>query len=386
MKLMFVRNRNVLNTKWLVQYINALAANPEYEISVVCDTYKKVGAGCEFVPNVKLINLSGKEKNPLINLYHRLRCKVFPPYFRYNKIIKQEKPDIIICYFPVDLFNVTRFQKHNTPIILMMHGFPPALLGKYKKGWFNRTFCLPCFKQVSVFQVLMSSFIPTIDEVFCPKKVVSIANMVTQQGPNQYADLTKEKKKIIYVARVEKNVKRPHLLIEAFGKIAKDFPDWKVNIWGLRKYPQYEAEMQNTMKKYGIENQVSLCGYSNNILEVYQGADIHAFPSAHEGFCLAIADGQAAGLPTLGFADAPAVNEIIIDRHNGLLAKDVDDFADKLAELMRNQQLRIKYGRNAVENVKQYAPENIIALWNKLFAETLQDKQYDVKKTPKAPF
>lgn len=43
MKVMFIRNRNVLNTKWLVQYINALQeTRPDYEISVVCDTYKKL--------------------------------------------------------------------------------------------------------------------------------------------------------------------------------------------------------------------------------------------------------------------------------------------------------------------------------------------------------
>ena len=30
-------------------------------------------------------------------------------------------------------------------------------------------------------------------------------------------------KKIIYIARIERNVKRQHLLVEAFGKIAKDF-------------------------------------------------------------------------------------------------------------------------------------------------------------------
>lgn len=375
MKLMFIRNRNVLNTKWLVQFINALAQNPEYEISVVCDTYKKVGSGLEFDSKVKLINLSGKTDCWLKNIYHRIRCKIFPPFFRYKNIINKEKPDIIICYFPVDLFNVTTFQNHDIPIILMMHGYPPALLNKYKKGWYNRLMRFPAFSKVSVFQVLLNSYIQTIDPDFAPKKIVSIANMVGQLQPSQYADLNIEKKKIVYIARIEKNVKRPHLLVEAFGKIAQDFPDWSVDIWGLRKYPQYEAEILDIAKKYHIENRVSICGYSNNVLEIYQRADIHAFPSAHEGFALTIADGQAAGLPTLGFASSPSVNELIIDGHNGLLAADLDDFAQKLALLMKNKNLRIEYGRNAIEDTKKYAPENIIAQWKQLFKETAKERK-----------
>ena len=119
-------------------------------------------------------------------------------------------------------------------------------------------------------------------------------------------------------------------------------------------------------KKYGIENQVKICGYSNNTLEVYQNADIHAFPTAHEGFGLAIADGQATGLPTIGFSYAPAVNELVKDGRNGFLAKDIDDFANKLAILMKDKNLRIEFGRNAVEDTKKYAPENIIAQWTDL--------------------
>ncbi len=367
MKVMFIRNRNVLNTKWLVHFVNALAQNPEFEVSVVCDTYKKVGTGLEFVPQVNFINLSGKTDNKLTSAYNRFRCKAVPPYFRYKKIIEQIKPDVLVCYFPVDLFNVTRFQNHNIPIIQMIHGFPPEMLAKFKKGGkIAKNYRMKSFAKVDTYQVLLDSFINTIEECFSPKKVVSIANMVNQVAPEDYADLSIEKKKIIYIARIEKDVKRPHLLIEAFGRIAKDFPDWKVDIWGLRKYPQYEAEMMDIAKKYGIENQVKICGYSNNTLEVYQNADIHAFPTAHEGFGLAIADGQATGLPTIGFSYAPAVNELVKDGRNGFLAKDIDDFANKLAILMKDKNLRIEFGRNAVEDTKKYAPENIIAQWTDL--------------------
>ena len=390
MRIMFIRNRNVLNTKWLVQYINALQeSRPEYDITVVCDTYKKVGNESTFNPKVKLINLSGKTDNSLINLYHRIRCKITPACFRHKKLIKQEKPDIIICYFPKDLFNVTMFQKHNIPIIMMIHGTPQMIVGKYQYAPLDenhknirkeilplRMFHHKCFSQITVWQTLLSSFIPMITKEFEPKKAIAIPNMVQQVSEQDYADLTVEKKKIIYVARVERDVKRQHRLVEAFGKIANDFPGWTVEFWGLHKYPKYGEEIMSIAKHYNVQDSVFIKGYTTDILSVYKNADIHAFPSKYEGFSLAIADGQATGLPTIGFIHSPSVNEMIINNHNGFLADGIDEFAEKLAELMRNKELRIKFGHNAIEDTKAYAPDNVIAMWNKLIDETIKENKH----------
>lgn len=390
MKIMFIRNRNVLNTKWLVQYINALQEKrPDYDISVVCDTYKKVGNELSFNPKIKLINLDGQTDNSLTNLYHRVRCKTTPGWFRHKKLIEKEKPDVIICYFPTDLFNVTMFQHHNIPIIMMLHNVPDVILGKYKNNPIDSNFenlhkefqplrwlHHKSFKQVSVWQVLLSSFKPLIDKEFNPQKVVAIPNMVQQLSPQDYADLTVEKKRIIYVARIERDVKRQHRLVEAFGKIAQDFPGWTIEFWGIHKYPQYGEEIMAIARHYNVQDRVFIKGYTTDILSVYKSADINAFPSKYEGFGLGIADGQAAGLPTIGFADAPAVNELIINNRNGFLVSGIDDFATKLAELMRNRDLRIKFGHNAIEDVKTFAPDNVIAKWTSLIDETVKENRY----------
>lgn len=386
---MFIRNRNLLNTKWIVQYINALhKSRPDYEITVVSDTYKKLGNELSFDEGIRLINLSGKGSSGLRNLYHRIRCKLIPGWFRHKKLIQKEKPDVIICYFPTDLFNVTMCQHHNIPIIMMLHNHPAVLLAKYtnlpanelssdihKEIWPLRQIHRKCFKQISVYQTLLASFNNQIPEDLPSKKTFNIPNMVQQHTPEEYADLTVEKKKIIYVARVERDVKRQHFLVEAFSRIAKDFPDWTVEFWGLHKYPDYDNAIMSIAKHHHIENQVFIRGYTTNITEVYQNADILAFPSKYEGFGLGLADGQALGLPSVGFADAPAVNELIKDGHNGFLAKNIEDFARKMAELMRNKELRIKFGKNAVEDVKEYSPQAVIEKWNRLIAETAQEKK-----------
>ena len=373
-----VRDRNVLNTNWVV-YLANLFISRGHEVIIACDTYSKLGktaVGYDIDPNVKVYNLSAKTKNKFKNIFIAVRNKIIPPYFRFNKLIEQEKPDILLSYFPTDLRNITRFQKHKAPIIQMIHCYPPVILNKFlKKNFISRYFWKKSFKQVNTFQVLMNSFRDKIDPFFEPKNIVRIANPVKQYSDNELVDMENEKKKIIYLTRIEKNIKRPHLLIEAFAKIAKDFPDWKVEILGLAKYKEYNKEMEQYIKDHNLEKQISFPGYATNVEEVYRSADIHAFPSKCEGFGLAMTDSMSLGLPNIGFKDSPAVNEIIVDGHNGFLAKDLDDFADKLKKLMSDKELRIKFGKNAHEDMKAYAPEIILDQWNELFNQIAKEKK-----------
>ena len=376
MKILLVRDRNVLNTNWLVFYANLLAERG-HDVVIACDTYGKLGVlaeGNKLNDHIKLVNLNAKTTSWVKNIYRKIRGKLFPRCFRFKKLIEKERPDVIVCYFPVDLFNVTRFQNHNIPIIQMVHHFPPIILDKYlRKPWFIRWYYKKSFKKVHTFQVLMDSYMDKINPYFEPKNVVRIANAVYQFKDEEKVDLTHEKKKIIYVTRIEKHIKRPHLLVEAFAKIGWEFPDWKVEIWGLQKYPDYDKEIQDLIKANGLENNVFLMGYTRDVNELYRSADVHAFPSSAEGFSLAIADGMAIGLPTLGFADALSVNEVIVDGHNGFLAKDLDDFAEKLKQLMSDKELRIRMGQNAIADMKAYAPEVIIGKWEKLFDTVVSD-------------
>jgi len=366
MKIMLVRDRNVLNNNWLIYFANLLTESG-HEVIIACDTYAKFG---KLAPNlaldekVRIINLSAKTNSVIKNIYHKLRVKLCPAWFRFKKLINRERPDVLVCYFPVDLLNVTRFQNHHIPIVQMVHGRPCLVTKKLiKKLWYSKS----CIKQVHTWQVLLDSYKEDIDKRLEPKNIISIANPVKQYKADEIIDLSDEKKCIVYVARIEKEIKRPHLLVEAFAKVAKDFPDWRVEIWGMRKYPDYEKEIEDFIEAHKIENQVKLMGYADNVEEIYRHADMQAFPSKGEGFSLALADAMSLGLPEIGFKDAYSVNEVIKDGHNGYLVKDVDEFAKRLGELMANKELRIRLGKNAHEDMKAYAPERIIAKWNELF-------------------
>ena len=66
---------------------------------------------------------------------------------------------------------------------------------------------------------------------------------------------------------------------------------------------------------------------------------------------------------------------MIKDGENGFLVNSVDEFAEKLTLLMKDKDLRIRLGKQAVEDMKPYAPENIMDAWDKLIKETIAPYQ-----------
>lgn len=116
------------------------------------------------------------------------------------------------------------------------------------------------------------------------------------------------------------------------------------------------------IKMKNLQDRVFLKGTSNEIPKVLQHCDIFAFPSAYEGFGLALGEAMSMGLPAVGYKRCSAVNELIQDGVNGFLCEEgSEDLAAKLDLLMGNQALRARMGQAARESMKQYAPE---AIWN----------------------
>ena len=126
---------------------------------------------------------------------------------------------------------------------------------------------------------------------------------------------------------------------------------------------------------YKLSEQAFFRGATDNVLDVYNKAAIFAFPSAYEGFPLALTEAMSAGLPAVGCKSCPAVNELIKDGENGFLCEDgVDAFAQALEKLISDEELRNKMGKAAKEDMKQYDSGKIWDMWEKLIKQVAQGK------------
>ena len=81
-------------------------------------------------------------------------------------------------------------------------------------------------------------------------------------------------------------------------------------------------------------------------------------------------EAMSAGLPAVGYASCPAVNELIVDGETGFLVEDGPaPLAQALKKLMAAPELRAQMGMGGHDRMEKCTPDIITKAWEKLLAE-----------------
>ena len=286
-----------------------------------------------------------------------------------KQTVEETGPDVIVASQPAASKMLLCDLELNVPVITMSHGDPEDYFHIYPKKE------IPSLEKSAVCQVLLPSFAQHIHNLLPRARTVVIGNAIPRY--EEQADLAgpKDSYTIVSVGRLTKNHKRPHLLIEAFAGLADKYPDWQVELWGDVDQRAFYEELKFMIKSKNLQDRVFLKGTSNEIPKILQRSDIFAFPSAYEGFGLALGEAMSMGLPAVGYKSCSAVNELIQDGVNGFLCEEgPEDLAAKLDRLMGDRALRVRMGQAARESMKQYAPEAIWDAWEKLLEDVAAKK------------
>lgn len=186
--------------------------------------------------------------------------------------------------------------------------------------------------------------------------------------PNANFRPTKERshldKKVILAAGRMESVKGFERLIDAFSRVADNYPDWKLCICGGGSL---EESLQTQVQNLGISRQVHFPGSVTNMQDYYQNASIFALSSYYEGFPLVLVEAISFGLPSVCF-EIPSTEELLADG-GGILAPqgDVSAFATGLDRLMSSELLRNKLSNEAYEISQKYSIPNVANSWMQLF-------------------
>jgi glycosyltransferase involved in cell wall biosynthesis len=157
---------------------------------------------------------------------------------------------------------------------------------------------------------------------------------------------------IVYAGRLFW-LKGLQFLLQAFKKVAKDFPAVSLDIYG--KGPE-EKKFKALARKLDLEHRVFFHGRlpKNQLLLKMKDSDILVAPSLHEAQSMVVLEGMACQKPVIAF-DIPSMKEIILDGYNGLLVRsfDVEALAEKIESLLSDEKLRLRLGKNACEYIKK---------------------------------
>src|SRR5262245_25927027 len=109
--------------------------------------------------------------------------------------------------------------------------------------------------------------------------------------------------------------KGQHYLIEAFARIAGDYPDACLLIVGSPVFDNdaYESRLRSMADEFGLTDRIRFAGYSHDLARVLAAMDIFAFTSVEKDTSpLALLSAMSGGLPTVAF-DISGVRELFND-------------------------------------------------------------------------
>jgi len=141
------------------------------------------------------------------------------------------------------------------------------------------------------------------------------------------------------------------------------------------------SEVQDLVRKSGLEHRFVLRGFIHDVSTFYQGLNVYLNTSLHEGIPMSVLEAMAHGVTPI----APRVGgfeEILTDGVDGYLVdgRDPRDFAEKCLFLYRNPTLRQSMGHAAREKiVRQFSVERMVSAYLDLYmcAMTMQKEQKD---------
>jgi GalNAc-alpha-(1->4)-GalNAc-alpha-(1->3)-diNAcBac-PP-undecaprenol alpha-1,4-N-acetyl-D-galactosaminyltransferase len=161
--------------------------------------------------------------------------------------------------------------------------------------------------------------------------------------------------------------KNQAVLIDAFGRLASQFSDWKLMLVGAG---DDEAHLRGLVSESGLSGRVDFTGASKDVQRYYAQSHLFCLPSRWEGFPNALAEAMAHGLPAVGFADCAGVGQLIEPGRTGRLATvmgSAASLAESLAHLMSDDHGRQAMGSAAISAMEKYAPREIFDRWELLF-------------------
>ncbi|MCX5701424.1 MAG: glycosyltransferase family 4 protein [Candidatus Omnitrophica bacterium] len=150
----------------------------------------------------------------------------------------------------------------------------------------------------------------------------------------------KQNSDLIFVGRLikEKNV---DVLIKAVALIKKSFSQIKCIIVGGG--PE-KKNLTALSEKLNLNENILFTDFLENeeAISLMKASKVFIFPSAREGFGIAVLEAMACGLPVIVIDySLNAACELIQERQNGFVCKDGQEMVKRIVELLENENLRL---------------------------------------------
>lgn len=166
--------------------------------------------------------------------------------------------------------------------------------------------------------------------------------------------------KIVYVGKIENNVKQIQLLIDAY---VKSEVAAILEIYGAG--PDL-PRMKDYVKGIGFSDKIIFKGFVSDSRVAFSKAKLSVSLTRFEGFGLSILESLASGCPVIASDVMYGPQELIANNVNGFLVNNnVEEVSKKIREFF-DQNLFAQFSSNAISMAKNYSSANFVSRWTEL--------------------
>lgn len=162
---------------------------------------------------------------------------------------------------------------------------------------------------------------------------------------------------IVFSSRLDPQ-KRPQNALDAFRRIAPEFPDARLVFVGRG---EMENELKDAAQKSEVASRVHFAGYQKNVPDWLAAATAWILPTESENFSLAILEALAAGCPIVSTM-CPGNDEVLVENQNALTTAvgDVAAQANALRKVLSDPALRSRLSTAAKSTARHYSIERMV--------------------------
>lgn len=364
MKILYLTDQVFLHggiEKVLSMKANYLADVLGEEVFIITHNQKENQSVYDFSSKITFFDLKINYIEGLSYFHPRNLLKTISHKKALKQTIKKINPDVIIsCSFGPDFYFLPEIEKQ-IPKIKEFHSsryFEKENLHSFRKKMQKK-------KTVATEKKYHALVVLNDDEkaFYNNQNVYVIPNPVEKSDYN--ADYSS--KKIVAAGRLSP-VKNFEELISIFSMVHQDFPDWQLHIYG-EDYLETASRLIEQIKQLGLENQVKLMKTTPNLKKTMQDYSIYAMTSHTECFPMVLLESLSVGLPVISYDCPTGPKHIVKDSSDSFLIsnKKKDIFVEKLRQLMQDETLREKMGKQGMENVEKFNIEFVMNEWQRLF-------------------
>lgn len=321
--------------------------------------------------------------------YHEVEMSTYPlfdfPMYelalasKMVEVSQYEKLDLIHAHYAIPHATSAYLAKQilggDLKIVTTLHGTDITLVG------LEPSF-LPLMKfsiEASDVVTSVSEFLrcETIDNYGIEKEIIPIPNFVDTDifrpipaAKNLRRMMAPNDEKLLIHVSNFRPVKRVTDAIKAFKIILDRGVNAKFLLVG--DGPD-RAECESLARKLGVWPHVRFLGKQTELSSILSASDIFLIPSGNESFGLAALEAMACGVPVIS-SNVGGLPEVNIDGKTGYIVPmgNVDALAERIYELLTNEELRKEMARNALDHATgHFTKEQIVPMYEAAYEKAM---------------